>query len=135
MRQKIIGQQQLILEKNNRGFVSIILLIIISSLVTVLLIGGARISIATLESRSVLSNGLNAEIFAEGCADESILQLKRNENYLGQTITVGDASCIITVTTQNGNKNISINANVNNANKLLLIEVIYDPFEIISWDI
>lgn len=90
-------------------------------LILVLVMGAVSIAIGTsiaLGSIGELSMGFadaqskKALSLADSCAEEALLRLGRDSTYAGATLTLGDGSCIVTVTTNGANKNIDITATV-----------------------
>lgn len=120
--------------KQHAGFIMLIVLIIISAILTVLLIGTARGRLLSLEHNNLYLSSVAMRVFAQGCADEAILQLKRNENYVGAVITSGDYSCTITVVPSGGNRTVTIDGVLNDTRTLLTIELTLSPFMVTSWD-
>lgn len=120
--------------KQTQGFILIITVIIVSAIISVILISISLSSITRLESNSVSLQGTRAKILAESCAEEALIQLNRNNSYLGASFTLGTGSCTVGVEDSGANKILSISGAIENYTHSLNIEASLSPFQIVQWD-
>ncbi|MBU2524841.1 hypothetical protein KKG71_06640 [Patescibacteria group bacterium] len=82
---------------NNKG-ISLLLVVIIISAVTMLIAYSATIT-GVEESITGLHQSKALEIFSatDGCMEEAIIKIKNSSTYTGESLTIGDVSCTITV--------------------------------------
>lgn len=78
----------------------------ISMLLTVLIIGSACLAMATSavwlgvgnqELVLVRDGASHAQLTAESCLENALLNLKLNDNYRGESLSLGSESCIINI--------------------------------------
>ena len=90
-------------------------------LITVIVAGAVALAIGlgvALRSVGELSMGLaenqSAETLAiaDGCVQEALQRLSLSYTYAGATLTVGDGSCVITVTDSGTDKAIAVTATI-----------------------
>jgi len=83
--------------KNNNGQVLVTLLVftVIAVAVTTTAVS---IMINITQSTSIMESRISASQAAEGAIENAILRLLRDPNYTGETLPVGDATVLITVT-------------------------------------
>lgn len=119
--------------KNKKGFTVLTLVIILSSILLIISLSIGLNSIA--ENQISLYSSKNTQILinSEGCAQEALIRLSRNNLYLGETLTLNETTCIITVSPPAQNRTISISASNGNYNKDLQIDVTIAPITITSW--
>jgi len=60
---------------------------------------------------------------ADACAQEALLQLSLDDEYTGGTITVGDGTCTITVTTSGTDRTIDVSATIDRWTRKYTVEV------------
>ena len=81
----------------NSGQTLITLIIFMGMSVTIVSAAVAVLFINT-SATSTIGSGIEAYYIAEGGAENAILRLLRNPNYLGETLQVGQGTATITVT-------------------------------------
>jgi len=86
---------------------------------------------------SLYSNlGLRTVINIDGCGEEALIRLSRDADYIGETLTVGNTTCVISVSGSGANRTVSIAGTNGNFVKILEIEAnVLPSFEIESWSI
>ncbi|MBD3330438.1 hypothetical protein GF354_02805 [Candidatus Peregrinibacteria bacterium] len=73
-------------------------------------------------------------ITANGCSEEALYRLSRDSTYSGETLTIESSTCEITVSGNGNNRTIVIEAQKNNYNKYLELEVSINPnFSVSNW--
>ena len=75
--------------------------------------GATIIIIANSLSASKSAEGTLAYYAAESGVENALLRLLRNPNYIGETLTIGEATAVITVTGVNPKTVVSVGQNGN----------------------
>ncbi|GEM_PF-2049912 len=136
---KVIKKQQFLLPFDNinsqycSGFTIILVVLIISSIISLVLLSTVWGSIMELEGAEIVRDGIKTSYGVEGCMDEALLQLKRDSNYIGGTLSLEEISCIISVTGSSDERNIIVNGTSQGYNKIIEVQVSLNPFAIIFW--
>lgn len=70
---------------------------------------------------------------ADGCAEEALTRLNRDNNYTGGTVNLDTTSCIITVSGSGNVRTITVAATRTDYSKSLEVQVTLSPYNITSW--
>jgi uncharacterized membrane protein YcgQ (UPF0703/DUF1980 family) len=129
---KLLKQQQFHShqEPNNQGFVMIISVLIVTALISVILIKTSLNSISVLNTGSETLNSTNVSYFTEGCANEALIKLSRDNNYAGSTFDLEQGTCTVVVA---GNA-VEVTGTLFNYSQTIDISFTLDPFTVDSWD-
>lgn len=110
------------LKKRENGFIALVLILVILAVVLMVGIG------LNLSSISELKMGFQKNLFSRAyylanlCAEDALMKLKENSNYLGnETINIGDDSC--TILAIEGNWTIKVSGLSSNQVKKIKIVV------------
>ena len=90
------------LPNSQSGFVALITVLVIGASLLVVTLGLTLTSINTLQSSSAYQLSQSATAFAEGCVQESLLKLQR-ENTIPSSVSIKGQSCQVSVLAQTGN--------------------------------
>jgi hypothetical protein len=117
-----------------RGSSVLISVIILSAvLLTVSLTMGYG-ALQTNLIRKDLGASTEAFVNVDGCAEEGLVRLNRNNAYTGESFTLDGTSCTITVTGSGPTRTMEVDATSGDYERHLTIGiVIYTPFQITSW--
>lgn len=125
--------------KNNKqkGFIALITVLIIGLLLLGIIMSIPLITTDNIKSTLALKKGVQARELAKSCAEITFLELQKDINYTGETLSLDSGSCIISVADSTDGKSISIEATAEDYTKTLLIEVeiLGRSINIASWDI
>ena len=89
----------------------------IAALITIVILGAAALlmsftasflGLGEIEMGYDSQQGAEAQSLADGCADETLRRLRVTSTYSGGTLSLGDGSCIIQVTSDGTNRTITI---------------------------
>lgn len=79
-----------------RGFIALITVLIILGVVLLVGLGISQLSISEAQMSLQKSQSSQAFYLANLCAEDALMKLKNDSNYLGnETITIGEESCQI----------------------------------------
>lgn len=113
----------------------VLILLLVFMVVAVTVVSSAVIMLLlNSEGVSKMQQGYLAYYTAESGAENAILRLLRDPNYIGETMTIDDATVLITVTGANP-KTITSEGNVGNFRRKIQTEVVYNNgiYTIQSW--
>lgn len=128
------GRTQQLSAPNKNGYVLIIMVLILASVFSVVLVKITIQSIVFLKTSTLRIAEANLSAIEKSCVNENLIQLTRNPDYAGETLSLFSGSCTSVVSTNGSNKNIAITFNQSNYNDSLLIT--FDPTQkkIVVWD-
>ncbi|MEK7504817.1 MAG: hypothetical protein AAB589_00830 [Patescibacteria group bacterium] len=104
----------------HNGFMALMAVLVLGGGTLLLALSSSYLGLAELESSNLETKAGQALVAADGCLDETLRRLRLNPAYTGGSLTLGDASCIITVT-GSGTKTIMITATLGQINKKIQV--------------
>jgi hypothetical protein len=113
-----------------------IMLILVLLVLTTITTAVVAIAFSTSRDTTTTSLGSSAYAIASSGAENAILQLLRNSNYVGESnLSVGDGSVTIIVTTNGTIKTILSTATVNNVVRSVSVDasLINGQLNVLSW--
>lgn len=124
------------MQKNERGAAALLTIVLIGAATLLMAVSVARLSVGELEMGYLEGKGSSALASADGCAEEALQRLRKNNSYTGGTFSVGGASCIIVVTGSGASRTISSTATVDTFTKKIQMQVAINNavLTIVSWN-
>jgi len=122
------------IRKTNEGAAVLIIVIIMGSamLLISLSLGVSSISENLINLYQSQSSRLSLSI--DGCAEEALIRLNRDNSYNGENLVIGDTSCIISVSGSGSSRTVSITGTKSDYTRQLEIAVNISPiYAITSW--
>jgi len=125
-------------KKFSRGYIALITVIIVGAIVLAMVISSTVIGIYQSHNGLLAENLAQADSLAAACAEKTLMELKNNENYLGnETMNLGNGQCQI-APIENlgaGARVVKTSGTVNQATKKIRIEIsqINPAIVFISW--
>ena len=117
----------------------------IAALLTIVIIGAASLIMAY--SASILSlgdlelgfdsqKGSQAFALADGCMEEAMRRLEIDDLYVGGTLSIGDNSCIIVISSSGSDRTILVTSEVDIYHKKIEAQVTLSSGELVlnSWE-
>lgn len=122
--------------KRQQGFVVLLLILVIASVVFVIAYNAVLVGLRELEMGYTAHKGEEVHALAEGCIEETLRQFSFDSNYVGGDISVGNGTCTIVVTNDNGNKVVTVDAQVGKYYSTIEANVTIStsPYIINSWE-
>lgn len=96
------------LVENNRGISVLVSVLIIATIMIVLTFGMGLNSIAENQIGLYQSRSSVSFYNVDGCAEEAVLRLNRDNNYTGETLNLGNTTCVISISGSGSNRTIGI---------------------------
>lgn len=121
-------------QNNNKGFILVLMVIIFAAIISVVLIKTALSSITQTQTLSTYLQKTEAELFNNTCMQEALVNLNRDNEYTGETLTLGDGNCDISINEDVGNYTITVSSNINNMHITRNSVASLNPYQIVSWD-
>lgn len=118
---------------NTKGAIGILTTLLFSTALVWIAVNTALLSISSRSQAFHENQSSLLFITAEACAEEALIQLKRDPDYAGGNLAIGGVPCVAMV---NGDdpKDILISVSKNNFTRTLFLRVQLDPvFDIIEW--
>ena len=81
----------------SRGAIALISTLVVISVIFTVALSMSILGIGAIDVTRVTNESHKAFSVAEACLDEAMLRLLRDSSWTGDTLTVGDGSCTITV--------------------------------------
>ena len=102
-----------IIYKNQSGYIALIAVLIISAAALAISLSLNTLSIGETESGLLKQQSTQSFALAEACMQEAYLRLGRNGDYSGGQLNTELGSCTITVASDNSDRIITVNSEVN----------------------
>ena len=96
--------------KKTNGFAAFIALFVIAVVAGAIALSVTYSSINTMNTALAYGKGIEVSNIGESCIDEALLRLRDISGYAGETMTVGNGSCVILVTGTGANRTITVTA-------------------------
>ena len=121
--------------RNTRGAIALTATIILTAVIAVIAL---NIAFTGISSRLNTFNLLESDkifIQTEGCTEEALIQLNRNNSYSGGSYNINNTSCTVNVSGSDDNRTLSIIGHGNGFTHNFTLKVQLTPiFGILDWD-
>ena len=118
-----------------KGSVGILTAIVLGSVLTILAVTILLTGISSRNNALILNQSEQVFIPLEGCADNTLILLKRDNSYSGGSYTVDGVNCTAAINGTDNERDIAISAEKGNIRRDLAIRVQLKPeFGIIEWN-
>jgi len=123
------------LKSNNKGFIALIIVLIILGVTLLIGLGISQLSISEAQMSLQKSQSSQAYYLTNLCAEETLMELKEDSGYTGETINIENGNCTSSVSSVEGAWTVEISADFSNQIKKMKIVISQiDPEMIIdSW--
>lgn len=105
------------LKKDQRGAAALLMIVIIGVATLIMATSAARLGLGELEMGYDEGKGSSALALADGCGEEALIRLRKNNAYTGGTLSVGGGSCILSVVGSGPSRTISATATLGSYTK------------------
>ena len=116
-------------KKKNKGAIALTSMIVLGSVITLIIIS---IVLLGLSSRFNVANTASHEMTfmkTDGCLEEALIRLNRDNDYTGGTYTLDDYNCSVLI----DGTSLEINASEGDFHQHFLAELSLSPFAIIDF--
>jgi len=111
----------------------IIMVLVLGGIISVVLIGTALSSLTNLNQHNISLTGVKTEFHTNSCAQEALLQLRRNSAYTGGTLSLDSGSCTMNVNGSGNTRELQVISTLNSFTSKLNLTVTLSPFAITAW--
>lgn len=119
---------------NKSGVIGILTAMVMGFAMVMVAVSLVMTGISSRANAFTLSQSENALISTEGCAEEALVQLSRNHDYVGGSFFLGETSCVVTVQGLGELRSISVVGSHGTITHNLSIQVSFLPtFHITQW--
>lgn len=115
------------------GFILTLVVVLLASGFAFLAVVTALRTIAQHDVAMTHRDRVASRYAVEGCADEALVQLRRDAAYIGGAVTLGDATCTIAVSGSGTTRTVTVTGVVRNLQQAFTIDVAMSPFAITRW--
>lgn len=115
--------------RNNKGAIALTSMIILGAVITLIIVTIVLLGISSRFNTTRLSSHEFAFIKTEGCLEEALIQLNRDNAYVGDNYVIDDLSCAVTVS----GTTVDVAASLDEFHHDFTVEVNLDPFAIIDF--
>lgn len=115
------------------GFILTLVVLLLASGFTFLAVVTALRTIAQDDFALTHRDRVASRYAVEACADDALLQLRRDPAYVGGAATLGDATCTIAVTGSGASRTVSVSGVARNQRHTFTIDVATSPFAMTRW--
>jgi len=117
---------------NKRGVIGIMTAMVMGFVLVMVAVSLVLTGISSRINAFTLSQSENALISTEGCAEEGLIRLSRDPAYAGGSLTLGDSTCLLTVS--DGGNTLVVKGVDGNITHNLLINLDRVPsFHVSEW--
>ena len=109
--------------KNQNGIAAILTIVIVGAAALLMAYSASFLGLGDLEIGYDAQQAGEALAIADGCAEEALRRLKLDANYAGETLNLGDGSCIITVLSSGNNRIVTATSALGNYHKTVEVDV------------
>lgn len=103
--------------KNQKGISAIITIVVLSVVGLLIAYSVFLLGLGELEMGYDLQQGNETLYLADGCMEEALRRIRVDDTYSGDTLNLGDGSCIITVSGSGSARTITVTSTIGNYNK------------------
>ena len=134
MNRKNHGQQPSHFAQDNGGYILIIGIVTVVAIITIITIKTALSSISNLQTNDIALDATQSISGAQSCLEDTLIRLNWNNEYTGESYTIGNISCSVTITGAGNDRNILATGTLDNNSQTYSVDVTLAPFAIVNWD-
>lgn len=98
--------------KDNRGIAAMITIVVVGVAALIMAYSASFLGLGELDMGYTAQKGTQSFVLADGCIEEALYRLKLDNTYTGDTLSIDENSCIITVSGAGSNRTVSATATV-----------------------
>ena len=91
-------------------------------------------TITELDNANTGNRGQATKIFTEGCVEEALIKLNRDNDYTGETFNFTPGDCTVSISGTDNDRTLTVYGEVNDYFHNLSLEVTLSPFTIETWN-
>ena len=134
MMHHIRGVQQQLFVRGKQVYAAILVVIVIAAVFSFITISTMLSSVATLDAQQLHRDGSVAKFNAETCLSEGLLQISRNDAYIGTTLTLTNGTCDITLSSTTERAFVTTTGHYQNAQHQLSATFLFATYKVERFD-
>ena len=99
--------------RDQRGLSLLVVVVVVGAAALIMVLGSSMLSIGDLDVGHTADQSQDALLYADGCAEEGLRRLRLDSGYAGGTLSDGDHSCIMSITTAGSDRIIIVTSTLN----------------------
>jgi hypothetical protein len=112
----------------------ILVVIIVAAILSVIVIETSLSSLTHLNISDSSLKGSAVEYYTDGCMQEALIRLDRDNSYGGGILMLGSGTCSVVVSGTGIDRTVTVSGYLNGYQYNLSADVVLSPFHIIKWD-
>mgnify|MGYP007123701188 CR=1 FL=1 len=100
------------MNNKQKGVAALLTIIIVGASALIMAFSASILGLGELDMGYISQQGAETLAIADGCMEESLERLRNDASYAGGSLSLGDGSCIITVSTSGNNSTTTVTANI-----------------------
>jgi hypothetical protein len=111
--------------KNQKGIAALLTVVVVSAAAMIIAYSATMLGIGETEMGYMAQRATEALSVADGCMEETLNRLRKNNSYVGGTLNLGEGSCIINITGTGATRAITIIGTVDDYNKKIYSDITF----------
>lgn len=107
---------------NKQGLSLLLVVIVVGTATLILAMSAAFLSIGDLDIGFTQDLQYEARAIADGCADEGLRRLRFDGAYTGDTLSLGDGSCILSISSNGALRTLYVTSTLSNVRQVLRVD-------------
>jgi len=107
---------------NKQGLSLLLVVIVVGTATLILAMSAAFLSIGDLDIGFTQDLQYEARAIADGCADEGLRRLRFEGAYTGDTLSLGDGSCILSIASNGALRTLYVTSTLSNVRQVLRVD-------------
>lgn len=123
---------------NNKGAAAILTVVIVGAATLLMAYSASILGLGELEMGYLSQKGEETFFLTDGCIEEAMHRLRKDNDYSGSTLNLGNGSCIISVSGSGLSRTITATGTIGVHTKVINTELLLNTSttsaRILSWD-
>ena len=91
-----------------KGYVALITILVVAAVMVGVVVASGVSGVGGAKGALAIKKGVESRVAATGCWEQALLQILNSPSYAGETLGVGNASCVIGVVSNGNDRDISV---------------------------
>jgi hypothetical protein len=97
---------------DKRGVAALLTIVVVGAAALIMAYTASILGLGELDLGYTSQQGGETFSIADGCVEEALRHLRIDDSYAGETLNLGDGSCIISIATDGNDRTIDVTANI-----------------------
>lgn len=118
-----MSNQLKLVKTDNRGVAALLTIVIVGAATLIMAYTASILGFGELSMGYTSQKGAETFSIADGCVEEALLRLRIDNNYSGETLSLGEGSCIISVSGAGASRTVVVESSLDVYNKKLQVDI------------